>query len=270
VCKLVLDIRSIPVEKSVSPRFVRMLKFAKAFFNGVAYITPGTRKYIEEKIGVKVPRTTIWTSAVNPASFSPSQTVPDANLAELTKDRFVLFYHGSISANRGVHHVLDALHQVVQQVPEILFVSLSDNNKFITEYCSKQGYDLSKHLLLLDAVENHLVPRYIKAADFCVVPLPRLVWWEVSSPLKLMEYLAMEKPVILTNIAAHTDVVPADADFCVYYDPDVSGDLARQIVHAAAQRANYQQRAYKGRSLIEAKFTWDHQAQKLVEFAQSA
>ena len=110
------------------------------------------------------------------------------------EDKFVLFYHGSISPNRGVHLVLNAVSKVKQEIPNIIFVSVSDNNKFIFEYCLENNLNIEENILLIDSVDNSEIPYYIKLADFCVVPLPRIKWWEISSPLKLFEYLAMGKP----------------------------------------------------------------------------
>jgi glycosyltransferase involved in cell wall biosynthesis len=56
-------------------------------------------------------------------------------------------------------------------------------------------------------VEYNEVPEFISITDLCIVPLPNIDWWRVSSPLKLMEYIACEKNILMTNMIAHTNVV---------------------------------------------------------------
>lgn len=53
------------------------------------------------------------------------------------------------------------------------------------------------------AVPFEDVPQFIAAADFGVVPLPDQPQWRYQTPTKLLEYLSMGKPVIVTDIPAH-------------------------------------------------------------------
>lgn len=267
ICKIFLDIRTIPVESDLNWRFTHAVKFAKIFFNGASFITEGTRKYIEDHLNIKFKNYVIWSSAVNLENFVLKNNFQhDSKISERIKNKFILFYHGSISPNRGVNLILDALNEVKAQIPNVLLISLSDNNQFIKDYCKQKGYGLEENILLIDSVENKLVPYYIALADFCVVPLPRIIWWEVSSPLKLMEYLAMEKPIILTDIKAHLDVVPNDSKFAVYFNPDINDDLENKIVEAYKNKSEYQKYGSAGRELVASQYTWDHQAEKLVNF----
>jgi glycosyltransferase involved in cell wall biosynthesis len=81
--------------------------------------------------------------------------------------------------------------------------------------------------MLINIVKHEQVADYISLADICVVLLPRLPWWEISSPLKLMEYLAMEKPIVLSDINAHQSIVTKNSNIAVYFNPDYPYDLGK-------------------------------------------
>lgn len=265
--KVILDVRSIPVENNLPWDYIFSCKFAKMFFDGATFITNGTQEYIEQLINTKFAKSTIFPSAVNPIIFSP--LIFDGisgEIKEKVKDRVVIFYHGSISANRGVNLILDAINQIKVEVPSILFVSVSDNNNYITEYCYSKNYNLKCHLLLLDVVEHEKVPAYIKLADICVIPLPKILWWEISSPLKLMEYLAMDKPIILSDIMAHRLVVPKDSGFAYFFNPDDKEDLGRILIKAISGLDKLKKDASKCRELVLSKFTWDIHAKVIENF----
>ena len=86
-------------------------------------------------------------------------------------------------------------------------------------------------MTLLPVVPYAEVPKHIAIADICVVPLPDIDWWRVSSPLKVYEYLAMGKPVIMTNILPNREIVPNDED--EIFLPDIRPEtIAEAIVHA--------------------------------------
>lgn len=123
-------------------------------------------------------------------------------------------------------------------------------------------------MLYIDAQPNSVIPQYIKLADIGIIPLLRLKWWEVSSPLKLMEYLSMEIPIVLSDIKAHLDVLPAESDFVVYFNPDKKEDLADKILLAYGNYENLKKNSWNGRKIILENYSWDKIAEKLLTFFQ--
>ena len=268
--KIFIDIRTIIVEsksKYLDSRFKISLRFAAKYFTGASFITEGTKSIIERKYGVSFKENIIWSSGVNIDTFNRK----NSNSEELYKkypelrDRFILFYHGSITENRGLDIVIDALNRVKGIIPKLMFVSLSNNNKYIKDYCKKKKYDLD-NLFLIDAVDNYDVPKYINLADVCIVPLPRIIYWEVSSPLKLMEYLAVGKPLILSKITAHLDVLDDKSnEFCYYFEPEDSNSLDSALLSIYKNIKKASQDAIKGRNIIKNRYTWDKQAEHLID-----
>ena len=95
--------------------------------------------------------------------------------------------------------------------------------------------------------------------------LPRIEWWEIYSPLKLMEYLAMEKPVIISDIKAHLDVIKKNSDFCIYFDPEKKKSLDSKIIESHRKLDNLKKNAFMGRELIRKSYTWEHQAKYFLK-----
>jgi glycosyltransferase involved in cell wall biosynthesis len=265
--KLILDVRSIPVETNLQFDYRLSCLIANKFYDGTTFITKGTKEYIEQVINNKFKKYSIFPSAVNQFLFSPTQVnnVP-LNITQKTKDRFVIFYHGSISPNRGINLILDAIDQLKNIIPGILFVSISEGNNYITEYCESKKINISNNLLLLNVVKHEQMASYIQLADICIVPLPRILWWEISSPLKLMEYLAMEKPIILSDITAHLSVIPQNSKFVLYFNPDEPDDLGEKITQANHNINLLKSKSFMGREIILGQYTWDIQAGILEKF----
>lgn len=267
--KTVFDVRSVPVEQKLRWDYKVSCIIAQKYFSGVTFITEGTKNYVEELINRKFNKSAIFPSAVNVNVFSPSKSnsVPE-EITEKIKDKIVLFYHGSISPNRGVTLILDALNQLKDEYPNLILISISNNNELLTDYCSENNYNLKDQLLLLDIIPHEKLPSYINLADICIVPLLRIKWWEISSPLKLMEYLAMAKPIILSDIEAHLSVVDRESDFSVFFNPDDSSDLGKKIKIAVSNLENLKKNSFKGREIVENKYSWDIQANIIKEFAE--
>jgi glycosyltransferase involved in cell wall biosynthesis len=265
--KIILDIRSIPVEMSLPTDYKLSCNIASHFYDGATFITNGTKEYIEQLINKKFTHFAIFPSAVNPEFFSPLHinNVPDS-IVQKTKGKIVLFYHGSISPNRGINIIIEAVNQVKDIFPNLLFISVSNRNDYISDYCKANNYELNEYLLLLDAVKYEEMAGYINLADICIVPLPRLLWWEISSPLKLMEYLAMEKPIVLSDIIAHKSVIPQDSKFALFFNPDDPNDLGKKINEAINNIKYLKANSFMGREIVLNKYTWDIQAKIIEDF----
>jgi glycosyltransferase involved in cell wall biosynthesis len=268
--KIIFDVRSIPVEEKMPWDYKQACRVAQKWYDGATFITNGTKDFIEQSFNLKYDKYAIFTSAVNPILFSTTLTnnVPD-NIKLLTKDKIVIFYHGSISPNRGINLILDAVNQVKNDFPNILFMSVSEANNLITDYCNSKNYKLNENLLLINPVRYERMAAYINLADICIVPLLRIFWWEISSPLKLMEYLAMEKPIVLSDILAHKSVVPPDSKFAVYFNPDIPNDLGMKISEAITNIDHLKNNGFMGREIVLNKYTWDIQAKILENFIRT-
>ena len=268
--KIILDVRSIPVEDKLPIEYKLSCNLAQRFFNGATFITTGTEDYIEKLINKKFRKSAIFPSAVNPSLFSKvnSNNIPQY-IKDKIKDRIVLFYHGSISPNRGINLILDAITRIKAEIPNILFLSLSSNNNYIRKYFESKRNNLDDHFLLLDIVKHEQVPSYIELADLCIVPLPRIFWWEISSPLKVMEYLAMEKPIILSDIEAHKSILSNNPEFALYFNPDIENDITNKILSGIKNLDYLKSKTSMGRDIILKHYTWQIQAKVIENFIKN-
>jgi glycosyltransferase involved in cell wall biosynthesis len=80
----------------------------------------------------------------------------------------------------------------------------------------------SPNLLHLDAVNYKVLPGYARIFDICFIPFAPGEIAKSTSPLKLFEYFALEKPV----------VVPSFMDECVVFDEVFTGGSAASISEA--------------------------------------
>ncbi len=269
--KIILDVRTVPVEyKKVLFRRKLSYKIATKLCDGAIFITKATQEVCEKEYGLKFKKTTIVTSAANVNKFNKNVEINlDKNIVDKLKNHFVLLYHGTISPNRGVQLILDAVSILRAKIPNILFLSISNNNQLLKNYCQENELEIDDSILYMDTQDNAIMPQYIKLADAGIIPYIRIKWWEISSPLKLMEYASMEKPIILSDIKAHTDVIPENSDFVVYFNPDIKNELADKILYAYENLRELKNNTWKGRKIIVDNYSWDKLADRLNDFFQN-
>lgn len=233
--KYIYDIRTIPVDHEDSrisfyeKDFLKKLSFADRYFDGITVITWEMKSYIQRKyMSFKKP-VGIWESGVNTANF----IVMDKDLSlrrslGFQDDDFVCFYHGSLGLKRGVGELVEAFTILVREYSGIkLFILGSGKcHDKLLEIIERNNLDAN--VKLKGWVVGEMVPRFISIADLCIIPLPDIDWWRVSSPLKLMEYIACGKNILLSRMAAHLNVVGGDCGY-FWVDRITADSLAEGI-----------------------------------------
>lgn len=272
--KFVMDIRSIPVEvKGLSGKLGEVIfkvgvYLAKYFFNGITVISPFMKKYISTKCRISEKKIGVWSSGVNIEHFNPDRL--DQNKIKILRkktgldNKFVVMYHGVLTPNRGLQEATDAMSLLRNSYPDIIFVIIGDG---ITRPLLQKMIDKYKlkNVVLLPAVSYKEIPYYIALCNVGILPFPKLIWWRVSSPLKLMEYLAMQKPVIVTDIEAHRDVLGKNS--CGFF---ISGNnpmrISSMITYLYTQRNKLSLMGEKARDVVSNHYTWDSQVSNLLGF----
>ena len=105
-------------------------------------------------------------------------------------------------------------------------------------------------------------------ADVCIVPLPDNKFWRSQSPLKLLEYLAMEKTVILSDIPAHRFVV-GDSKCGVYIQSVSPIEIARSVIYVFNNRDSLSEWGKSGRKIVFDRYTWEKVAGDLSNYLLS-
>jgi glycosyltransferase involved in cell wall biosynthesis len=210
---VVADIRTLPVNQRglrgwlVERQFDEGVRLMNTL-DGVTVITPAMREVLLSR-GLLDPQLpwSVWTSGVDLARFAPEATAPERRREirdELSPEgEFVLMYHGAITRERGIPELIEAATRVRRDGRSLRLVLLGDGRdraEILAEATARGSGDV---LTYIPSVASELVPEYVSAADAGAIPLPDTVGWRVSSPLKLLEYWASAKPVVMTDIQAH-------------------------------------------------------------------
>ena len=268
--KFVLDIRSIPVDMFGIQDKIHILRFklsiylCKYLFDGFTVITQPYRTKISEEYGIAEEKIGIWTSGVSLDHFTLPRTESIRKFLGL-ENKFVIMYHGGLSLSRGISEAIEAIELLKNEIPDLCLFLLGRGNaveKLKELVITKK---LESNVIIHEPVEYNRVPIFIDMCDVGILPLPDLLWWKMSSPLKLMEYLAMGKPVILTDIEAHQQIIKNEK--CgIFIDSCKPEDIRDGILKAYAMRKDLKELGYSGRNLILKDFTWGKQAQRLDEY----
>ena len=266
---LVHDLRTVPVPTNSNHGqriFDLCLQISKRYYLGLTTITSALKEKLCSDYKIPPEKIGIWSSGVDLNVFYPR----DGSMMreKLGVDgQFVVFYHGSIGYRRGVVELVKAIGLLNKKYDDICLIILGSGSDLETVRKIKSEQKLD-NVLIHPPVDYETVPEYIATSDLCIVPLPDLECWRVSSPLKLMEYLAMGKPVVLTDIPAHREIVKnqEEALFVSDIKPET---LCRAIEKAYHMRNGLHLLGNAGLRNARENCSWNIQADRLVQFLSS-
>lgn len=269
--KFVLDIKSTPVEvKGASAKlaaffFNVLVAVAKKLFHAIEVVTPMMKVEICGKFGVDPRNVLVWTNGVPLKLFDPQNSLPES--MKLRKqlgltEKFVVFYHGVFSASRGLTETIDAINIVRRRHPEVVFFLLGTGPIVSHIEDLIQQKNLQNNVVLHAPVPYEDVPKFIGLSDVCIVPLLSNSYWSFQSPLKLLEYLAMEKVVLLTDIPAHRSVTKNE-QCCIYLQSTHPVEIAKSIEHVYINKTKLGEWGKVGRNIVKSDYTWDRVAEEV-------
>lgn len=240
------------------PLFWKLPIFINRFFVSTnSFITNQMRR----RTGIKKPHC-IWTSGV-----SDELTKLQSSLkVDLPPRPFELLYLGSMGRHRGVKEIIQALASAPDQLDNFIFRIIGGDGLEPMQQLVKQK-KLEKIIQFDGVIAYDQVPKYLAKANAFISPLPDHPWWEVSSPLKLFEYLATGKPIILTDITPHRDVVPNATPGIIWLADLTPTSILTGIIKMIEQYEKYTV-GHRDRIAIASNYTWFNQGKKLGRFIQ--
>lgn len=230
-CWIHLDIRTIPVEIN---DLKGMIEYYLYWFfpiilfhrspDSYSFITELLKKNVEEEFNICFEDYVVWHSGVNIDHFEIVRKHKN-----IVSDKLTITYLGVLTKNRGIDLVLNAISKLHKQYKEkILFQVIGDGPYFeiLKQLSHKLG--INKSVVFKGHVPYETVPKHLISSDCFICPLPNRTEWNVSSPIKIFEYLACAKPIILTPIPAHKNIVSSYENI-VWTDGDNVNDFVAAL-----------------------------------------
>jgi glycosyltransferase involved in cell wall biosynthesis len=108
----------------------------------------------------------------------------------------VLIYVGSMDKIRNLNFLIEAFGIVVSKTKNVKMLMVGDgSDKDNIERLSKK-MGLNEDIIFTGFIDRDTIPDYIAASDIGLSPFVPLPIYTTASPTKMIEYLAMGKPVV--------------------------------------------------------------------------
>jgi len=173
--------------------------------SAVVTICEGLKQEVLSR-GISPDKILVAPNAVEPDSFKPRPY--DAALAAelgLNGDPLVA-YIGSLFGYEGVEDMLEAVPGVLQYFPKARFLVVGGGER--QDAVRQRIVQMSDpRVQYIPRVPHERVRAFYSIADCLVYPRRSVRLTELVTPLKPLEAMAMEKPVVATDIGGHREMI---------------------------------------------------------------
>ena len=204
---------------------------------------------------------------INTKVFNPFITHEDIRKKYgINSNQPVLSYVGSLTRIKGISVLIDALGIVVKTNPNVrLFMIL---NMPVEMYLEPNNVDMDMELIFKikqkikeKNLENVIIPvgiinniaQYLAASDTFVLPFLNTVG-VADYPLSMLEAMAVETPVIATNIGGIPELIKNNQTGLLV-EPNNVQELANSIIYSIKNKEEIADMGRNGRQIIQDKLS---------------
>jgi glycosyltransferase involved in cell wall biosynthesis len=162
-----------------------------------------------------------------------------------------VLYLGSMVRPRHLELIVEAFRAVVEVVPTATLYLVGGENESDVDFLRAEA---RKHGIDGRVVFTGVLPReealgYVRAADVCLSPIYPTPIFDVASPTKLVEYMAVARPVVANEHPEQAQVIRESAGGVVV--PWTPEGFASGIVELLRDPARAAEMGRKGRQYVE-------------------
>jgi len=184
----------------------------------------------------------------------------------LRKDgRFIIGYVGVTGIQDGVSNLINAIAYLVRELKrtDIFCLILGDGAAMPSLKSLAAQLEISSYILFAGWIKSPAeIAEYFKVMDICVAPEPSDPYNSRSTAAKVMEYMAMGKPIVSSDLLEHHFTA---RDAASYATPGDAKDFATKIVELIDDPERRIAMGKAGQTRIETDLAWLYQAKYLLQ-----
>lgn len=238
-----------------NPTFIKIFSILETMVlkscDAVITVGPDLERYVKT-IGTNIRVVMIENIALQAYQTSVQQDDVEQLKYELDLGgRLPIVYTGTYERYQGLNLALDSVEAVAKQHPNVIFIFVGAKNQQARAWTEiARAKNLQDHVLFLNVVSP--VESMVYLAYAALLISPRLDG--TTTPLKIYSYLHANKPIVATNITAHTQVLSSETAMLVepnkeafaegilrvLRDPELAECIARNAHEFAKQKFSHQ------------------------------
>lgn len=222
------------------------------------------RDYLRS-IGVPAEHCVVMPNGADPDTFRPRAKSPEL-LRELAipDSAFVVGFTGVLRGWHGLDLLVEAIAELEQSCPDVCVLIVGDGPYRGELEALAAARGISARIRITGRIPHEQVPDYVALFDAAVSP--RATFY--ASPMKVIEYMSLEKAVIVPDTANFLDMVDDQRNGMVFRDGD-AGSMSAVIQRLYLEPEFAAGIARQARLKVEQRLNWTWNAKACCDLVDS-
>lgn len=205
-------------------------------------------------------------NGVDPDFFTPDKDGTYIREKFGLQDNFVCGFAGTFGNWHGVDTIAESINQIVEQIPNAKVFLIGDGPLRPDIERIIDASNSRDNVIITGMIEFAEMPNYMAACDVLLTPCKNNDDNSAffNSPLKLYEYMAMEKPIVASFIGQQAEVIEDKVNGVAINANDVS-DLVRGIKFVYDNPEIAKSMSKQARKDAIEKYSWEIHVKKIIK-----
>ena len=163
---------------------------------------------------------------------------------------------------------MNTLKELAQRFPQVQFIWVGGKEDVVLRWKEMLEKEGIQNILLPGFVDNAILPLYQMAADILLMPYGKMVAGssggniaEVSSPMKMFEYMASGRVILTSDIPVLREVL--NENNAAFYTPENTDDLAEKFT--ALMNDESLRKKLSDQALLDVRqYSWQERMKKII------
>jgi len=227
----------------------------------VVLVTEEAREEAVKSAGIAPEKVVVVPNTIHPEIFL-NYPINEAVLEKFT-DTFNLVYVGDTGLRRGTADLIRALPLIKQKVPNVKLILVGKSSEDVTLKKLAQELGIEENVSFEGWQDVSLFPSYIHAAHVCLSPLHRNLHHDTTFANKLFQYMAMAKPLVVSDCPPQVRVV--EEAFCgLVHLAGSAEDIASKTIQVYSNKNLAGEMGKNGREAVLQKHNWNVTSSALI------
>jgi len=193
-----------------------------------------------------------------------------AEKLRISEQDTVVAFSGHVTNEKGLDVLAKSAPYIIEDHPRVKFLIIGDGLYMKDFKALVSNLHLREKFFFTGFVSGEQLPDYLSLADICVAPYTPGPWYQVSkveTPIKVVEYMAMGKPVVMSRISEENVLAWGNGGLIV--TPGDVSELASGIIALIEDEKSRKSFGENGRKFVEKDYSWQKISRKLVDIYKS-
>ncbi|GAB4367963.1 MAG: hypothetical protein Kow0042_08920 [Calditrichia bacterium] len=266
IMKLYSHIYSLPGRLLISIK--KWEEYQKKYLphaDGIIVVTERAKEQLLKDITYPVKNVVSVTNTLDISSF---QHIPkNVEIVEKFSQTWNIVYVGVTGKRRGLETVLKAMAHLKNTYPNIRFIIVGASRDDQELKKLSQILQISDKVFWAGWVKNDEINSYIQASQVGISPLVRNPHHDTTMANKIVQYLALGKPILVSDCPAQVDIVKKYRCGFIFQD-GAAEELCEKIIELYKDKKLYDQLSRNALMASKA-LDWQNEQKKLISSYQN-